>query len=85
MGCLLSQGLNVHPIFPELPAGLGRDLGESRARGTVWKRQKMEAKYVQLPRTLIFEQRKTQVQPNDRQCLQCARTRVCAVLCHLSH
>lgn len=55
MGCLLSQGLNVHPVFPELPAGLGGDLGESRARETVWKRQKMEAKYVQLPRTLIFE------------------------------
>lgn len=55
MGCLLLLALNVHPIFLELPAGLGGDLGESRARGTVWRRQKMEAKYVQLPRTLIFE------------------------------
>lgn len=55
MGCLISQGLSTHPIFPVMPACLGGDLRESRARGTVWYRQKMEAKCVQLPRTLISE------------------------------
>lgn len=35
LGCLHSRALNVHPVFPELPAGLGGDLGESRASRTV--------------------------------------------------
>lgn len=40
MGCLLSPGLNVHPNFPELPAGLGGDLGESRANSELCGRDK---------------------------------------------
>jgi len=51
VGALISQGLNVHPIFRAMPGCLRGDLSESRASGTVWKRQKMEAKYLQLPRT----------------------------------